>query len=267
MDTKSIVRMLRTIVVTGTAFILNYLINLVLTPYITETVGTAAYGFVSLAKNCAQYATIITVALNSFASRYIALEYHDQKFDKSNEYFSSVFWGDFVLATAIVGMASIAILFLEQFFTIPDSIVLDVKLLFAFVFISFWVTTVFAVFASSAYIKNKLDKTGAFRGLSYVAEAITLIFLYNLFPEKVCYVGIGLIVAALVVGLSNVYICRRYTKELTINHKNFRIEAVKRLVLDGLWTSANSLGNMLNSGLDLVVCNLMLTPFPSVATA
>lgn len=260
MDTKSIVRMLRTIVVTGTAFILNYLINLVLTPYITETVGTAAYGFVSLAKNCAQYATIITVALNSFASRYIALEYHDQKFDKSNEYFSSVFWGDFVLATAIVGMASIAILFLEQFFTIPDSIVLDVKLLFAFVFISFWVTTVFAVFASSAYIKNKLDKTGAFRGLSYVAEAITLIFLYNLFPEKVCYVGIGLIVAALVVGLSNVYICRRHTKELTINHKNFRIEAVKRLVLDGLWTSANSLGNMLNSGLDLVVCNLMLTP-------
>lgn len=91
MEVSKIGKLLKTIVVTGVAFILNYLINLILTPYITDTVGTAAYGFVSLAKNCAQYATVITVALNSYASRYIALEYHNQNICKSNEYFSSVF--------------------------------------------------------------------------------------------------------------------------------------------------------------------------------
>lgn len=260
MESNNISKLVKTITVTGAAFVLNYLINLVLTPYITDTVGTAAYGFVSLAKNCAQYATIITVALNSFASRYIALEYHNKNIRKSNEYFSSVFWGDFFIGSLIVVGSFICILFLEHLFTIPQSIVSDVKMLFAFVFISFWITTVFSVFGSAAYIKNKLDITGAFKGLSYLAEALALLFLYKCFPEKVCFVGIGLIIAALVVGLSNVYICKKYTLELTASHKNFRISAVRRLVFDGLWTSANSLGNMLNSGLDLVVCNLMLTP-------
>lgn len=105
MEVSKIGKLLKTIVVTGVAFILNYLINLILTPYITDTVGTAAYGFVSLAKNCAQYATVITVALNSYASRYIALEYHNQNICKSNEYFSSVFWGDIFLASVITALA------------------------------------------------------------------------------------------------------------------------------------------------------------------
>ena len=46
MEVSKIGKLLKTIVVTGVAFILNYLINLILTPYITDTVGTAAYGFV-----------------------------------------------------------------------------------------------------------------------------------------------------------------------------------------------------------------------------
>ena len=260
MEVSKIGKLLKTIVVTGVAFILNYLINLILTPYITDTVGTAAYGFVSLAKNCAQYATVITVALNSYASRYIALEYHNQNICKSNEYFSSVFWGDIFLASVITALAFILISFLEHIFEIPESIVFDVKLLFMCVFISFWITTVFSVFSCSAYIKNKLDSTGIYKGLSYIFEAGILLVLYGFFPEKVYYVGVGLIASAFVIAISNIYICKRNTPELSASRSYFKVSAVRRLILDGIWTSANSLGNILNSGLDLVVCNLMLTP-------
>ena len=65
-------KMARAVFTTGLAFVVNYLIQLILTPYITSTVGTEAYGFIALAKNFAQYAAIITAALNSFAARYIA---------------------------------------------------------------------------------------------------------------------------------------------------------------------------------------------------
>lgn len=58
------------------AVAVNYIISLILTPYITENIGTEAYGFVSLAKTFANYASIFTVALNSFSARYISIEYH-----------------------------------------------------------------------------------------------------------------------------------------------------------------------------------------------
>ncbi|MGN1317785.1 MAG: oligosaccharide flippase family protein, partial [Lachnospirales bacterium] len=257
---KKHIELFRTIFVTGIAFGVNYLINLVLTPFITKNVSTEAYGFVSLAKNFAQYASIITIALNSFATRYIALDYHTDNKKGANVYFSSVFYGDLIVASIIVACAIIFAVNIDFFLTVPVEIVEDVKLLFVFVFVNFWITTVFTVFASAAIIKNKLDISGLFRGLSYVAEALGLYAMYKLFKPQVFYVGVGLIIGALVIALSNIWLCRKYTSDLKINRKNFSFKAIKTLVLKGIWTSINSLGNILNSGLDLIVCNLLLSP-------
>lgn len=258
-DRKSGV-LIKTMLFTGLAFAVNYAISLVLTPYIIESVGTDAYGFVSLAKNCAQYAMIITTALNSFASRYIAIEYHNNNIAKAKEYFSSVFWGNVGLGSCVLVVASICILFLDKILTISPAIVVDVKILFLLAFINFWITTVSSVYTAAAYIKNKLYISGIFKTLSYVAEAIVLISLYVLFPGKVFYVGFGLIALSLVIMLSNRWISRTYTPELSASHSLFSFAAVKRLVIDGIWASLNSLGNLLNSGLDLIVCNLLISP-------
>ena len=121
------VKLLRTMGITGFAFALNYLIMLVLTPYITDRVGTEAYGFVQLAKNIAQYATIITVALNSFAARFIAVAYHREDLEEANTFFSSTFFGDLVLGGVILAVAAVCIRFLDRIFVIPAAIVPDVK--------------------------------------------------------------------------------------------------------------------------------------------
>ena len=249
-----------TMITVGLAFVVNYGINLVLTPYITESLGTEAYGFVSLAKQFAQYATIITTALDSFAARYITIAYHTGNKKEANRFFSSAFFGDVVLASGVMAAAVFCILFLERLLNISGNIVNDVKILFLFVFINFWITTVFTVFSSSAYIENKLDMTGIFKGLSYITEGVVLYVLYVLFPDRIFYVGVGLIFASIVVALSNVWICRKYTPDLNIRKKNYSGQAVKRLVINGIWTSVNSVGELLNNGLDLIVCNLMLSP-------
>ena len=54
-------------------------INFTLTPYITNSVGTEAYGFVSLAKSFTSYANIFMVALNSYAARYLSIAYINKK--------------------------------------------------------------------------------------------------------------------------------------------------------------------------------------------
>ena len=260
MESNKYVKVFKAGAVTTAAFLLNYMIQLVLTPFITKTVGAEAYGYVTLAKNFAQYAAIITAALNSFASRYIAIAYHKHDRLEANRFFSSAFFGDTALATTLFLIAVLVIVFLEKLLQIPAALVADVKLLFLYVFINFWVITVFTVFESAAYIKSKLSITGMFKGLSYLTEAAVLYVLYLLMPARVSYVGIGLIAASVVIALGNWFICKRYTPELTVQRKDFSLQAVKRLVIDGIWTSVNSLGDILNSGLDLVVCNLMLTP-------
>lgn len=252
--------LLQTIFVTGFAFAINYGINLMLTPYITDNVGTEAYGFVSLAKQFAQYAAIITTALNSFASRYITIEYHKGNKLQSNEFFNSVFFGDLALGSFIFIIALACLIFLERLIKIPENLVNDVKLLFLLVFINFWVTTVFSVFSSAAFVVNKLDVVGIFKVLSYATEAIVLYVIYVVFPSKVFFVGIGLIAASLVVALSNIWIQKKYTTDLSVKKKYFSTQAVKKLLLNGIWTSINSLGNILNNGLDLIVCNLLLSP-------
>ncbi len=260
MNNNKYFKLFATIFITGIAFCLNYIINLVLTPFITENVSTEAYGFVSLAKNFAQYATIITIALNSFATRYIALDYHRNNKKSANVYFSSVFYGDMAIGSLIFVFAILFTLFIDKFLNVPFNIINDVKLLFIFTFLNFWITTVFTAFAAASVIENKLDIAGAFRGVSYIAEALGLYILFSLFKPHVFYVGIGLLFAALVIAFSNLWLCKKYTPDLIIKSADFSFDAIKTLVLKGIWNSVNSIGNMLNSGLDLIVCNLLLSP-------
>ena len=72
-----------------------------------------AYGFVTLAKNFTQYATIITIALNSYAARYITVSYHKNDMKKSQEYISSVFYGDVTISAVIMIIAVGFIVFLD----------------------------------------------------------------------------------------------------------------------------------------------------------
>ena len=72
--------------------IVNLGINFFLTPYVTGRLGTEAYGFASLASNFVNYATLLTIALNSMSGRFISIAIHKGKEKEADEYFSSVFF-------------------------------------------------------------------------------------------------------------------------------------------------------------------------------
>lgn len=261
MEPKSkYLRLVQTVLASGGALVINTFITLLLVPVISATLGNDAYGFVTLGKSIAQYATMITAALNSFAARYIVVSYHREDYSEANMYFSSTVYGDLILGTGLFAVALVGICFLEKLLVIPADLVTDVKLLFLLVFLNFWLVTVTTAFSASAHIKNRLHIVGVFKALAYVCEAAILIICFRFFPPHVFYVGLGLAAASLILAVTNVGICRRYTPELKVEKRWFSWGAIRKLVVDGVWTSLNSLGDTLNSGLDLLVCNLMLTP-------
>lgn len=251
-------RMLTTMFLLGSAFVINYLINFFLTSYITESFGTAEYGFISLAKTIASYVVIITTALDSYASRYISVEYHKDNKMMANIYFNSVLFADAMMGSIIVALSIGFAGIIKVVLRVPDKNLTDVRILFICVFFNLFISLLSTAFQSSAIIKDKLRESSFFKLLSYLAEAATLILLYNLASPRLYFVGIGMICATLVILISSCYITKKYTPEIQINYKLFKFSVVKKLVVEGVWNSLNSFGNMLNSGLDLVVANTML---------
>ena len=231
-----------------------------LTPFITGRLGVEAYGFISMAKDFSYYAAIITSTVNSFAARYIAIDYHAGNIDKANTYFSSVFWGDLGLGTGIFGLAALLSWNLDKLIRIPSGMAADVKWLFLLMSARFFLLTACAVFECAAYVTDKLDLAGVFKTLSYALEGASLYFLFRFLEPHMYYVGIGLFAASTIMAAGHYRISEKYMPELCPRMKDFSLQALKTLVLDGIWSAMTTLGDALNNGLDLLICNLMLSP-------
>lgn len=251
-------KLIITIVISGISFVIGYFVNYFLTEYITREVSTEAYGYVSLSKTISSYAMIGSAALNSYASRFIAVAYHQKNYKKANEYFSSVFWGNVVLGLLIGAVWLIVIFFANVWIGEDIKLVKEVTILFAITYMNLFMQLTGTVFQTTALIRDKLLMNAFFRMLSYVFEGICLLLLFITFPARIYFVAIGSIVTTMTALFSNVWMTQKYTRELSISIKYFRHSATKELLTSGIWNSINTLGNTLNSGLDQIVTNGML---------
>lgn len=257
--TSNTKHILNTIFISGIGVVISYLINLFLTSYITESLGIEAYGFVTLSKTFVGYAGMITIALTSFIVRYISVSYHAHNLDDANSYFSSSITACIFLCAILAAIAGAAIFELEYLINIPDELVTPVKILFVFIFASFFVTTISSPYTAAAFIKNKLDIIGIFKIVSYLIEAGILVLLFYLYVPNVWFVGLGSFCAAATLLFGNLFLTRRYTPELKFDKRLVALKRIKNLLSNGIWNSLNQLGNELNSGLDLLISNLMLS--------
>ena len=114
------------------AFIVNIGISFFLTPYIVKSLGVEAYGFVSLGSNFINYATLLTITLNSMAGRFITIEVHRNNWEAANKYFSSVVLANLVVVGIMIIPASLCVLYIDRIINVPSEILVDVRILFAF---------------------------------------------------------------------------------------------------------------------------------------
>lgn len=250
----------RTILITGLAFFVNFVITMALVPYITDIVSAEAYGWVKLATDIVVYCGVLVLAIQSFATRFIGVAYHRKDFEQANQYFSSAFFGDSALGLVIFFLAIIGVWKMDRFFNISPELVSDVKLLFFYTLLKFLQMTVLAVFECGPMITDRMYITGRYKLFSYLVQAGLLLLFYNVFGPNIYWVGAALLVASLVTTIPNILICIRYAPELRISPKFFSWRAVKDLVGNGIWSALISLSSLLNNGLDLMITNLMLTP-------
>ena len=92
------------------AFVINIGINFFLTPYIIKTVGTESYGFVGLANNFVNYASLLTISLNSMAGRFITINIHQNNNKEANKYFNSILLANTFIAIILAILSIVCVI-------------------------------------------------------------------------------------------------------------------------------------------------------------
>ena len=246
------------IIANAFAMLVSTGINFFLTPYITKTVGVAAYGFVPLASNFVSYVAIITTAFNSMAGRFITVALQKENQQEAGEYFSTVFFMNLMLAVVTGTIFTFLLTFLTRIIHIPAELTADIVILFALSFASAVFSLIMNVFASATFCKNRLDLKSVISIIGTVVRAVLLVALFALFPAKVYFIGIANISVNLVEGFSNLVIQRKIMPELRVDKKNFRTAHIRTLFASGVWNSVSQLSSILMTGLDLLVANIYI---------
>lgn len=242
-------------------FAINLGISFFLTPFVTKRIGTEAYGFVSLANNFVNYATLITIALNSMSGRFVSVAIHQGKKDEANEYFASVFWANIIVILTLVVPSIFIILYLDSFLKIPSDIIVDVKLLFSLIFANFFVGIVSSTFQIATFATNKLHLQ-SIRNLEGNSIRVVLLFvLCSFFTPHVFYVGITSLLVSIFVLIYNIYYKKKLLPYLTIDIKKISIKKIAEVVKSGIWYSITKIGQILSDGLDLIICNIFIDSF------
>ena len=82
-------------------FTINIGIGFCLSPFVVSKLGAEAYGYVGLANNIISYVSLLTIALDSVAGRFITIAYHQGEKEKAERYFSSTFMADCLIALVV----------------------------------------------------------------------------------------------------------------------------------------------------------------------
>ena len=239
------------------AFVVNLGVSFILTPIIDAMLPNTI-GFVNMANQFVQWAQIIVSALNTLASRYITIHLHRGEEQEANEYFSSVFFANMMMAAVFLVPALFVILYVGRLFQVPAASLTDVQILFAFIFLNFFISIITSVFSVSTYSTNRLELTSIVTIITELVRVAVLYVTYSFFTPYLFYVGIASVISTVILAIANAGFTKMLLPGIKIRVKHFRWPKVIELISLGAWNSVTRLGQMLLDGLDTFISNIFI---------
>lgn len=240
------------------AFGINILISFWLTPYVTENLGNEAYGFITLANAVISYLSIVSTALNAYASRFICLSYFKSDYQESSRYYSSVLFANILIIIIILIFLGPFISNLTFFFHISEELLFDVERLFVSIFINYFITLLAVAFSVGIIINNRLDIDAIKNIIIYFLKALLIYGGFKVIGNHVWIVGVATLLCSICALTINMIYQLHVIDKLKFRITYISLWHTKEVIKSGIWTSIGSIGNILNSGLDIWVTNRFL---------
>ncbi len=241
------------------AMVVSLGVSFLLTPFLINHLGKDAYSFFPLANNFIGYMNIISIALNSMASRFITISLASGKKEESKGYFSTVFYSNMILCGILLIPMLIIIAFLDRFLDIPLVLVKDVRLLFVLMFVSLLIQLIFSVFGVATFAKERMDLY-AYQNIGLNAlRAGLYVGLFTILPTSIVIMGIVTILLAIYTGVVQLIYTKKLLPDYTINRTLFNRRYVRELLSSGVWNSVNSIGSSLLQTMMLLMANMLIS--------
>jgi len=241
------------------SFGVTFGISFFLSPYIIESVGKEAYGFVSLSNDFVNYMALVTIALNSMANRFISLKIHQGQYDDAARYFNSVLIGNLCILAVLTVPAVVCVLYLDNFLNVAPDIVGDVKILFGLTFLTFFVSIISSTFSVAPYVKNRLDLAAVRDINATLVKAAVLIVLFFFCKPHINFVGIAGLVYTLVLLIRNIRYTRQLLPEIRVGVRSFDIRCIFEMVSAGIWNVVSKISAILATELSLLISNVAIS--------
>lgn len=258
MEKNSNKRVTINIIANCIAFAVNFIISFFLTPYIVKHVGKEVYGFVALGNDFINYASLISLAINSMASRFITIKIQKGDYESANKYFASVLLSNIVICLILLLPSVFIVVFLEKLVDVPKQNMMDIKVLWALLFTNFFIGLIGGVYQISTFAKNRVDLTAKLNIKGYIIKAIILFISYYFFNPYILYVGIATIISTIYNTFFSIRYTRKLTPEIKFDRKKFDKTSIKELFFSGIWNTVSRLGGIALSELDLLLSNILI---------
>lgn len=240
------------------AFAVSTGITFFLTPFIVGRLGRAAYGFIGLSSSIIDYTSLITIALNAMAGRFVSISYLKGDKKLANKYFSSVFFSNLFFAGIIFLFAIFFLIYIDVLLDVPSELLRDVRLLFGFLVLNSMLGLVTGEFGVATFIKNRLELSSIRNVIADFLRAAILLIAFSCFAPHVWYIGLSGLILTVYTVIWNIKYRNRLTPDLRVNIKNFDLAKVKELISSGAWNIITKLSNILSQGLDLLFANIFV---------
>lgn len=239
---------------------ISFIATMLLTRIVVSKDGSEAYGFYSLSNDFVNYAMIISVALNSMASRYVTVSFYSKNAEETSKYFNSILYANIMLSAVFVIPMIFIVFKLDNIMKISPRYIGDVKILFLLMFLNFLLTIIFSIFNVSTFIKNRVDLDSLRSLESYIIRLILIFVLYFVFEPHVWYLAVGTLAGTIYVIFYNIYYVRLLTPEIILFNKTYvDYRYILKVIKSGIWNSFTRLGAIFLSGLDLLIANLYVS--------
>lgn len=241
------------------AFAVNMGISFVLAPVIESQIENS-YGFIDLANKFVLYAQIVVSALNTMASRFITIHVHRDEQQEANEYFSSVFFGNVLMAGIFLIPALALVIFMGYmpFLNVPQELLRDVQLLWALVFGNFFLSIITSVYGISTYATNRLDLTSIRTMIADILRIIFLLVTFTVWKPTLWFVGAASLISTSYIAFWNRRFTRRLLPQIQVDRKYFRWKKVWELISLGAWNSLTRLGQVLLDAVDILLAGALI---------
>lgn len=230
-----------------------------LSPFVVGKLGEEAYGFINLANNFVSYASLVAIAINSMACRYISVSYNSNRIEEAKSYFCSVFIANCFLYGIIVVLSILFIGKIELIISISPELVLQVKLTFLLSFLNMGASLIGTVYTAAAFSTNQMQYSSLVQIVSNIVKSVLVFALFSILPPKVYYLSMATLIAGIVTFVGNYFVTKKLFKDFGIEKRLFNFEKLMTLLKSGFWVLISNISNLLLNGLDLLFSNWFIS--------